>query len=263
MKFAKVLLFVFPVLLFAFMVAYLAPRQEHPMPEQTAVESPKPQQSNNSQQQSNQQPQKQTQQEQVIDSELSGSNIFEYPFAGTSYLYVVFEVKNTGNVSIELDTGDFCLYDAAGNLLDVVGLSQPYPHIIKPGEVAYYAESIANNYAEPISSVELQRKASKTTEKCRYLDVSNATLVSKDSGILKGALTIKNNSGRLASSIRSCFVLRDQCGKLVAILTGWDYEKLQNGSSFSTTVDELTLSVEDLQEAGFTDLTIEAFAFTK
>ena len=254
MKIAKVLLFVFPVVLFAVMIVYLAPKQENPLPQENMVEVSAQEHEKNSQ------PQKQ---EEILSYELSDSNFFEYPFAGTSYIYIVFEIKNTGNVNLELDTGDFCLYDAAGNLLDVVGLSQPYPHIIKPGEVAYYAESIANNYAEPISNISLQNKYSKTLEKCNYLDVSNASLVSKDSGILKGALTIKNNSGRLARSISSCFVLRDQSGKLAAILTGWDYEKLQNGSSFSTTVDELTLSVEDLQEAGFTDLTIEAFAFTK
>lgn len=247
MKIAKVLLFIFPVVLFAVMIVYLAPRQENPLPAENKVQISEQQQ----------------EEEEVLDSELSAGNFFEFPFAGSSYIYAVFEVKNTGNVNMELDTGEFCLYDAAGNLLDVVGLAQPYPHIIKPGEVAYYADAIANNYSEPISSIELQRKASKTLEKCRYLDVSNASLVSKDSGLLKGALTVKNNSGKLASVIYSCFVLRDQNQKVVAVLTNWDYENLQNGDSFSTSVNELSLTFEDLQAAGVTNLSVEAFAFTK
>ena len=252
-KIGKILLFVFPVLLFVVLVVFLAPKQDPEVGESV----------HQSIMQVDGKKENSEQQEPILAFEMKNSNFFEYTFAGSPYIYVVFEIENTGNVNLELDVAEFCLYDQSGNLIDVTGMSQAYPNIIKPGEVAYYADAIANNYEFPISQISLQHKYRATDKSCRYLDVSNDSLVNKETGVLKGALTVTNNSGKIAGMVHSFFVLRDKSRQLVALLTGVDYENIEQGASFSTTVHSLTLDAEVLEDAGYTGIHHYAFAFAK
>ena len=244
-KIGKILLFVFPVVLVLVMVLFLAPQEERPegiQPNETLEPVAS---------------------ESIVQYELSGSNYMKYTFAGKPYIYVVFELQNTGTVNIELDTAEFCLYDANGNLMDVTGLCQAYPNIIEPGELAYYAQAIADDYDVPINNITLQNKCRATEKKCQYLEVSNDSIVEKERGMLKGSLTITNNTSQVAEMVHSFCVIRDQSRKIVALLTGSDYENLRSGSSFSTTVYESTLTKEILDTAGFSKIYSSAFAFVR
>jgi len=132
------------------------------------------------------------------------------------------EIKNTGNVSIEIGDISISFVGKDKSILATMSMVLPVPEILQPGEVAYAGDSTTiEGLTEPseVAGIEANIDFDKTDSKAQLLEITSLKIISSDYGGPKVTGRVSNTSSENADDIRIAIALFDDKNNLLGVYT--------------------------------------------
>lgn len=151
--------------------------------------------------------------EEVISYEINYKNASTYENSiGTIWINTIYEVENTGEVPLYLNSASCDIEDTDGKLVKALSMVSVYPSVIEAGEKAYYYESTTlNEFTEEIEVVPLPRvNIDKAKVPTTRLEVSEIEMYDDYYGGIKARGRVENTTDEEQNMVYISMILFDE-----------------------------------------------------
>ena len=179
---------------------------------------------------------------------------------GSSYVYAIAEVENTGNVDLYLSDAGFDLEDSNGKLLAQYSVVSVSPSIIHPGEKAYiYGYDVVDDTSITYVAVPTI-KAAKSKIECVRLPISDDSISEDTFGTVEIVGRVENTTDESQSLVKVSVIFFDANGK--AIAGSYTYpDEIQPGKKQTFSINTMDVTIDmPLSGIGHYELFAEPFS---
>ena len=179
---------------------------------------------------------------------------------GSSYVYAIAEVENTGNVDLYLSDAGFDLEDSNGKLLALYSVVSVSPSMIHPGEKAYiYGYDVVDDTSITYVAVPTI-KAAKSKIECVRLPISDDSISEDTFGTVEIVGRVENTTDESQSLVKVSAIFFDADGK--AIAGSYTYpDEIQPGGKQTFSINTMDVTIDmPLSSIGHYELFAEPFS---